>query len=167
MAAAVLLAAGCATPNVNPAHARANTGYVDFHADTPDELYWDVSQLKEGSSNPEPVYSELNPPKGGFLRLAFPPGVHRLRITFLNRVVSAPAEIAVEVQDGKITPVRITLNEAGTTSVRSREFSMAPSVKNNRRAVRYGSDESRQYELSAQAEPPLAYQPKEQVPAGQ
>ena len=29
-----LLWGGCASPNVNPTQAKANTGYVDFHADS-------------------------------------------------------------------------------------------------------------------------------------
>ena len=167
LAALAILAAGCASPNVNPPEPRSNTGYVDFRADAPGEFYWDVSQLEEGSQNSKSIYSECNPPEGGVLRLAFRPGLHRLRITILNRVVVTPAEIAVDVQDGKITPVRITLADVGAVSIQTRGFGTGHTLKNNRRQIEYGSSDSRQYELSAQAEPPRAYQPKEPMPARQ
>jgi len=45
LAALALGLPGCATRNVNPPQARANTGYVDFHADSPGELCWEVSRF--------------------------------------------------------------------------------------------------------------------------
>ena len=82
---------GCATRSANPSQARANTGYMDFHADSPDELGWDVARFDDAAQSFKSVFSELEPPAGGVLRLAFPPGHYRVRVTFLNRVVSEPA----------------------------------------------------------------------------
>ena len=111
--------AGCAAPNVNPPQARANTGYVDFHADQAAQLCWEVARFDDRTKGFKSVFSELEPPPGGLLRLAFAPGHHRLRVAFLNRVIAEPVEIEVEVQDARITPVRVTLTAAGTALVDS------------------------------------------------
>ena len=44
-----LLLGGCATRNVNPTHAKANTGYAGFHADSSSDLSWDVARFDERS----------------------------------------------------------------------------------------------------------------------
>ena len=163
-----LLVAGCATPNVNPPQARANSGYVDFHADSPSELCWEVSSFDARTQSFRSAFSDLKPPPGGMLRLAFVPGRHRLQVTFLNRVIAKPAEIEVEVQDGKITPVRITLTDAGTTLVQTKEESRGGTARGRYgRRTKLGSGESVMYTLSAEAAPPLAYQLKERMPYAQ
>ena len=160
-AAAALLISGCASPNVNPLHPRANTGYVDFHADSSPDLAWEVACFDEGTQAFQKVFSDLTPPAGGVLRLAFAPGHHRLRITFINRVISSPAEIEVEVQDGKITPVRVTLTESGTAQVDRKTQNVGSSVLG-----RYGmrtkivSGKTPMYVVAAVADAPVAYQPK-------
>jgi hypothetical protein len=160
-AAAALLVSGCASPNVNPLHARANTGYVDFHADASPDLSWEVARFDEGTQAFHKVFSELDPPAGGFLRLAFAPGRHRLRITFLNRVISSPAEIEVEVQDGKITPVHVTLTESGTALVDRKTQNVGSSVL-GRHGMRTKliSGTTPMYVVAAVADAPAAYQPK-------
>ena len=160
-----LFVAGCATPNVNPPQARANTGYVDFHADASAGLSWEVARWEDHKREFQRVFWELEPPPGGVLRLAFVPGRYRLRVTFLNRVITKPVEIAVEVQDGKVLPVRVTLTEAGTTLVRTKEESRGGTAYGRYgRRTKIGSDESVMYDISATAEPPVDYQPKEQMP---
>jgi hypothetical protein len=159
-----LLSGGCASRNVNPPQARANTGYVDFHADSSSDLNWDVARFDERSQTFQRVFSELEPPQYGVLRLALPPGHCRLRVTFLNRVIAAPAEIEVEVQDGKITPVRVTLTAAGVALVRTDQESRGGTAKGRLgRRDRFGSVESTTYNVSVAAEPPVAYQPKERM----
>jgi len=162
-----LLAAGipgCSTPNVNPPHARANTGYVDFYADAPEELNWDVARFDDQTQSFKSVFSELEPVPNGVLRLAFAPGHHRLRVTFLNRVIDRPAEVEVEVLDGKITPVRLTLTAGGTVNVDTKKESSGPTAKGSfGRRTKFGTDESVMYSLSATAEPPVAYQLKERM----
>ena len=158
-------APGCTTPNVNPPQARANTGYVDFYADPPGELNWDVARFDEGTQSFTSVFSELETVPNGVLRLAFVPGHHRLRVTFLNRVIAKPVEVEVEVLDGKITPVRLTLTAAGTVNVETKKESSGPTAKGRfGRRTKFGSDESVMYNLSATAEPPVAYQLKERMP---
>jgi hypothetical protein len=165
LAAIGLWFAGCAAGNVNPAQARANTGYVDFHTGSPAELNWDVARYDEGAKEFRRVYSRLEVPPQGFLRLAFSPGRDRLRVTFLNRVIARPVEIEVEVQAGKVTPVRVTLTDAGVALVRTKETSAGGSAYGRYgRRTRIGSAETTMYALSAAAEAPVAYQSKEQMP---
>jgi hypothetical protein len=107
----------------------------------------------------------LEPAAGGFLRLAFAPGRHRLQVTFLNRVITQPAEIEVEVQDGKITPVRATLTSAGVALVETRETSRGGTAYGRYgRRTKISSDETAMYGISAVADPPVAYQHKERMP---
>ena len=160
-----LWASGCATRNVNPPQARANTGYVDFHADSSEELGWEAARFDDRTQSFKDVFSELTPPPGGVLRLAFAPGRHRLQVTFLNRVITHPAEVEVEVQDGKITPVRVTLTAAGYAFVKTKEISHGPTARGHYgRRSRFGSTETVIYGISATTEPPVAYQLKERMP---
>lgn len=159
-----LLAAGCATPDVNPARARAGTGYVDLHTGSADDLGWDVARFDNDSHGFRRLFSDLKPVEGGILRLALAPGRHRLRVTFLNRVIAQPAEIEMEIQDGKVTPVLVTLTEAGTTQVRTRETRAGGTAYGRYgRRTRIGSDESVLYRLTAAPQPAAAYQPKEHM----
>ena len=164
LASLALWMSGCATSNVNPSQARANTGYVDFHADSSSDLSWEVARFDESSQTFQRVFSELEPPQHGVLRLALPPGHCRLRVTFLNRAIAKPAEIEVEVQDGKITPVRVTLTAAGVALVRTeQETRGGTSSGRYGRRVKVGSVETEMYSVSAVADPPVAYQPKERM----
>jgi hypothetical protein len=156
---------GCATPNVNPSQPRPFTGYVDLHATEDEELWWEVSHFDEAAQDFQKVFSEVTAPKGGILRLAFPPGRHRLRVTFLNHAIAKPAEFAVEVPDGKITPVRVALTESGTVSVRTVDQNTGGSATGRyRRRIRVSNDETTAYSPSAVVDPPVAYQRKERMP---
>ena len=163
-AALAVCAPGCATRNVNPPQAHANTGYVDLHADSTNELCWEVAHYDETKPRFQRVFSELKPPPGGVLRLAFAPGLHKLRVTFLNLVVVQPAEVAVQVQDGRITPVRITLTEAGDALVRTKETSTGGTVYGRYgRRTKIGTDETATFQVSAEPEAPTPYQVKERT----
>ena len=165
LTATALLVLSCATRNINPAQARANTGYVDLHAVPAGELCWQVACFDDRKQAFQPVFSELEPPAGGILRLACSPGHHRLRVTFMNRVIVNPVEFEVEVQDGKITPVRVTLTAAGTAFVQTKETSPGGTAKGRYgRRTKISSDETTTYGLSTVAEPPVTYQLKEQMP---
>jgi hypothetical protein len=165
LAVAGLIVPGCATPNVNPPQARANTGYVDFHADASADLSWEVARWEEHKREFQRVFWDLEPPPGGILRLAFAPGRHRLRVALLNRVITKPAEIEVEVQDGKVSPVRVTLAEAGTTLVTTKEQSRGGTAYGRYgRRTKIGSDETVKYDISAVAAPSVRYETKEKMP---
>ena len=152
---------GCATGDVNPSKASAHTGYVDFSAESSGPLNWQVSRQVQDTQNFTVIYSELSPPADGILRLAFAPGNYRLQITFLNRVVTEPGLIEVEVVDGKITPVQVTLTPAGTASVQRKEqrVGMKAGGFAGRKTTAI-NDDSTTYQISAVAAAPLPYQPK-------
>lgn len=165
LAAIGLSVQGCATRNVNPPQARAHTGYVDFHADPSAELSWDVVRWEDGRRGFQSVFWDLDPPPGGILRLAFAPGRHRLRVAFLNTVITKPVEIEVEVHDGKIVPVRVTLTEVGTTVVKTKEQERGGTAFGRYgRRTKIGSEEMVMHDITMVASPPVAYQPKEQMP---
>lgn len=161
----LLWAPGCATQNINPPQARANTGYVDFHADASTDLFWEVTRWDERAGSFERIFREFKSPQGGVLRLGFAPGRHKLRVSFLNQTITKPAEVEVEVQDGKITPVGVTLTATGTAFVRTKEESRGgtPYGRHGRR-TKIGSDEIVTYDISTVAGTPVAYQLVERMP---
>lgn len=164
LAALALGVPGCATQNVNPPHARANTGYVDFHAGSPDGLSWEVARFDDRTQGFKIVFSELEPPPDAVLRLAFAPGHYRMRVTFLNRVISQPAEVEVEVRDGMITPVPVALVPDGTALVERRERRVGPTVRGfYQRNTKLSSNESTMYRVSAVADAPMPYQARERT----
>jgi hypothetical protein len=120
--AAVLIAlgAGCVSPNVDPKGPARHTGYTDFYVDSPEVVCWQVVRMDDPSGEPVNLYEEYEPLEDRILRLAFAPGEYYLRISVLNHVVIDPARVVVDVKDGKITPVRVTLKEVGTTQVETR-----------------------------------------------
>lgn len=162
--AASLLAPGCATQNVNPPQARANTGYVDLYADPAAQLYWEVARFDEESRTFRQVFSELEAVPDGILRLAFKPGRHRLQVSVLNRFVVNPGEIEVEVQDGRITPVHVILTEVGAATVETKEIGTrgagyGPAGRRNQ----FGTTQDVMYTLSVAAEAPTPYLVKERT----
>lgn len=165
LAAVALFITGCASPNVNPTQARAKTGYVDFYAESSGELSWQVACFDDRTESFRNVFSELEPPPGPVLRLAFAPGRHRLRVTFLNRVVREPGQVEVEVKDGMITPVRVELTSAGESLVQTKRTNPGgtPYGRYGRR-TKFGSDESTMYRVSVEANAPMPYQVKERMP---
>lgn len=153
--------AGCAGGNVNPSTARANTGYVDFHAESSQPLSWQVARLDDQTKNFKVIYSELSPPPDGILRLAFSPGQYHFQITFLNRVVTGQGLVEVTVVDGRITPVQVRLIPSGTTPVQRQQERVGRTIKGY--AARKNesiNDESVTYQISALATTPLPYQPR-------
>ena len=164
LAALSLGVVGCGTRDVNPPQARANIGYVDFYATPAEDLYWQVKRISAPGKRDEIVFSKLQSPAGGILRLSFMPGHHHLKVRILNRVIAEPLEIEVEVAEGKITPVCVTLTPAGTTYVETRQESYGGTAKGRvGQRVKYGTDETIRYDLTANVEAPRDYQPKERM----
>jgi len=162
-----LLAVGCRSPNVNPASPQPQVGYVDLYAEAPADLSWSVHELREERKDSTKIFYDLDPLPGRILRLAFPPGSHRLSITFLNRVINKPADVDVEVREGKITPVRVTLAENGTTFVQTKQSSVGGTAYGRYgRRTKIGAYEASMFAVSARVDAPVEYQVKERMPYG-
>lgn len=157
---AVLLA-GCASPNVNPAAPRHDTGYVDFYAAGTNDLYWDVTD----SASNKKVFSEFRPLREPILRLAFKPGRYQFQITFMNRVIATAGTVEVDVRNGMITPVMVTLQpmDAAVVQTKSMEIGTSYYGRFGRRTKTRGS-ETVNYKIITQPQSPLPYQPKELAP---
>lgn len=158
------LLVGCASHNVNPALARADTGYVDFYTIAGEDLNWEVARFDARAQKYRVIFSELSPLPEGVLRLAFSPGKYQLRVTFLNCVIRAPDVFEVEVMAKMVTPVHIVLTEDGVTLVQSRELKPSRSVKGGGRRASDGPDETPMYRISTVVNAPMPYRVKEQMP---
>jgi hypothetical protein len=159
------LLAGCASRNVNPPGPRADTGYVDLYTTGEDDLNWEVARLDARSQKYAVLFAELKPLPQGVLRLALPPGKHRLRVTFLNCVVREPAVFNVEAVAGMVTPVHVVLTEDGVTQVQGQEPNARRSFRSGGgRMAQYSGDETAMYRLSTVINAPMPYRVKEQMP---
>jgi hypothetical protein len=159
----LVIIAGCSTPNVNPPSPRANTGYVDFFTDSALELSWEVKEEEPGGKL-RTVFSDLNPVEGTILRLAATPGTHRFQVWFMDQVTEGPQAIEVPIDNGKITPVRVTLTAKGTTSVDIKEYRFGGSAKRYGRGTKFITEQNQVFQIGLGAERPRPYQPKEQMP---
>ena len=164
LATAALLAFGCASPNVNPPLPKANTGYVDFFADTAPDLYWEVRQFDPSTKEFREAFSQLSPLKDGVLRLAFHPGHYQFRISFLNRVITEPALVEVDVGDGQVTPLRVELTEAGQAGVQTKDVSVGGTAFGRYgRRTKIGYSEETAYRVKAMPQPSQPYRSKQQM----
>lgn len=158
------IAFGCKSANVNPRKAKTNTGYVDFYSRSDAQLSWDVRKSK-ATGHFKKVFWNVKPVPDDVLRVAFSPGQYRFRVTFLNRVTTKPAEVEAKVENGKITPIEATLTEAGSTFVQSKETSRGNTFYGRAgRRTKINSEETVRYDISAIAEEPVPYQPRQQMP---
>lgn len=161
---ASLAGAGCSTPDVNPAVAKPKTGYVDFYTDSSLGLSWEVKREGETSGEMQAVFSEFKPVEGTILRLATPPGSHQFQVSINNRVTEGPQKVLVEVADGKVTPVHVTLTTSGSANVDRKVYGFRPSSKGYGRGTKIVSGQNEVFQIGAIAETPKAYQPKERMP---
>jgi hypothetical protein len=82
----------------------------------------------------------------------------------MNRVTEGPQSLDVSLEDGKITPVHVTLTSGGKASVDRKVYGFRPSAKGYGRGTKIVTDESAVYKIGAVAESPRTYQQKEQMP---
>ncbi len=157
-----LVNAGCSTANLNPPAARANTGYVDFYTDANQELSWEIKRAREPGGKWKTVFSEFRPVKGSILRLAAPPGTYRFQVWFINLVTEGPQTVLVEVANGQITPVRVTLTPKGSALVQNKDLKLSPGPGRLRRGNRFSYESNQMFCIGLSAEFPQSYQPKEQ-----
>jgi hypothetical protein len=155
------LAGGCASPNLNPPSARLRTGYVDFYAVNADGLSWDITDVKPNKK----VFYEIDPVSEPILRLAFQPGQYQLRVTFLNHVVLQPGVAEVEVRDGMVTPVTVTLLPAGTVLVETRSGQAGGTYYGRYgRRTRIKDEKAVGYEVIVEPQPPVPFRLRAQMP---
>jgi hypothetical protein len=111
------------------------------------------------------MVSDYDPSPEGILRVALAPGLHRLRLTCLNRVTSGPAEIQVEVEDGKVTPVCVTFAGAGTALVETKKVNVGGTMYGRYgRSTKITENEEARYQISATATDRVVYRPKSEMP---
>jgi len=138
---------------------------VDLYPDSDRELYWEVQELDRSSNNYKEAFSEMNPAKDGFLRLAFQPGRYQLRITFLNLAVVEPALVEVDVEDGRVTPVLVGLVQAGVSTVRSKQTSMGGTMRGGYgRRTKLIDSQTGIYRVTAAPQPQQSYRVKQEMP---
>ncbi len=155
---------GCSTHDVNPPAPRADTGYVDFYTDSDLGLSWEVKRADDRTGELQTVFSEYKPVVGSILRLAAPPGNHRFQVWFSNQFTEGPQTVQVQVEDGKVTPVHVTLTSAGSTLVREKNYSFRGSAKGYARGTKISTEQGQVFRIGLAAGMPEAYQPKEKKP---
>jgi hypothetical protein len=161
-----LFAAGCASTNVNPPAARAHTGYVDFFADD-ENLYWQVDQIG-ADGKAKQVFARFAPLQEHILRLAFAPGYYRFRVTFMNHAIRTPGVVEVEVRDGMITPVQVTLVDVGEALVQSKQVQGGATYFGRYgRNTRIRDNPDIMYQVDLVAGPASTYKPKAAMPYAQ
>jgi hypothetical protein len=159
-AALALIGSGCASPNVDPPKARAGLGYVDFYCADADGLYWDITDAKTRKK----VFYDFNPFDESILRLALKPGHYELSINVMNHAITTQGTVDVDVSDGMITPVTVTLAPAGTETVQTTSTFVGGTYYG-----RYGRNThivttaTTTYDILAEARQALPYAPKAQM----
>lgn len=164
VAVVCLLGSGCASLNVNPPTARAETGYVDFYAVNDEALSWGVEQVAT-SGNRKRVFFEFDPIEESILRLAFKPGHYRLSVSINNRPILEPSTVEVAVHDGMVTPVRVTLVDAGTGQVVVKEARLRGTAYGRYgRGTKISGRETQLFGILTEAGAAVPYQMKLQMP---
>lgn len=165
LTALALVLSGCVTRDVNPLQARAHKGYVDFYEESVGELSWQVDRFDEKAQAFRTVFSELEARPERILRLELPPGHHRLRVLFMNCFIREPAQVEVDVQEGRVTPVEVTVTPDGTTDVLRKEVRLGSTAGGRYgRSAKYTSSESGLYRVSARAQAAQSYAVKDRMP---
>jgi hypothetical protein len=154
---------GCSTPDLNPPAPRANTGYVDFYTDADLGLSWEIKRRDDSSAKLRTVYSEFDPVQGSVLRLASPPGNYSFQVWFINRATTGPKWVDVRVEDGKVTPVHVSLISEGGVAAARKEYRFGGSAKGPARGTKIITDKDVLYGIEAVAGTPQVYQSKERM----
>ena len=158
-----LALAGCSSLEPNPASPRASTGYVDFYCDTTSDLSWDVYRV-DANGKTKKAFSQYKPFPGNVLRMPAKPGEQRYRVGIFNRVTEGPEETTVNVEDGKVTPVKVTLVKSGTVTTQDKSYSFRGSAKGYARGTKFSREENPVLDITLETQTPLPYEPKERMP---
>jgi hypothetical protein len=159
-----LVGTGCRSPDVNPRTPRAKTGYVDFYMEPNQQLWWQVKHGTGPSGDMPTVFSEYDPLPGNILRLAAPPGTNRFEVWFYNQYTTGPKTVLVQVENGRITPVCVTLKASGSTEVNTTTYKYRATVRATRAVPVTVTSQQQTFEIDLAATTPRDYQPKERMP---
>jgi len=153
--------AGCATKKASTASSHSGNGYVDFFTDEAD-LEWKVVKLENGgkAKTVAEAHAQVDP-RG--VRLEFAPGHYRFQVTFLNRVIAKPAEVDVEVLEGRVTPVHVKFGKAVTSAVIATPSLNTTMVDPAGRRINLDENETITYEIHASAASPVIFQPMDRM----
>jgi hypothetical protein len=163
-AISVLIFSGCTTlVNPHPPSPLANTGFVDLYCESMTNLSWDVFRLDQKSRKMKPAYSKYAPLPGNVLRVRSPAGSQLFRVNIFNKANRGPAEIIVAVEDGKVTPVKLTLEHIERTAVDQKEYAFRGSAKGYLRGTKIVTVQNDIVRILANAEAPQPYRPKAQM----
>ncbi len=148
---------------MNPPTARAETGYVDFYTDVDLGLSWEVKRAPEPGGEMQVVFSQFEPVQGNILRLSATPGAYRFEVWFNNQVTTGPQVVRVQLANGQVTPVHVTLTPAGSTLIDVKEYSFRGSTKGYARGTKIHRQENEMQQIGLSAEDSRAYQPRERM----
>lgn len=152
-----LLASGCAGPDVNPTSARTGRGYVDLYSQPKADVWWKVDVFDTRGQAYREFTAQFHSAGSDIFRIEARPGSYKARISVVNGAVEAPAEVEVDVREGMITPIRVTGAVAGEGSFQVKEDRL------RWEASRVRDYPQRIWRISASAQPPVPYAPKEDM----
>jgi hypothetical protein len=160
-AIAGLWAAGCASTNVDPDVAKPGLGYVDFYCKDP-SVMWNVKDVT--TANSKRLFSKPKPVESGVLRMAFAPGTYKLEVSFLNRVVSEPGVVELQIQDRQVLPVEAYMVPAGSTLIREKSISGGATVYGRYgRTTKVTNEGANLFRVELTPQAPIAYAKKDQM----
>jgi hypothetical protein len=157
--AACLLAAGCATGHKLD-QPQPGLGYLDFYLDPAYEAYWQVERWNDQKAGFKVLYSKLEAPIDGVLRLPMPPGLYRLRVNIQNLTAEGAVEVMAQTTAGRVTPVHVRRESIGSTYVRDVE-DKARQPYRRRKVTDY---DYHVFRLTATAEASVDFQPRDAMP---
>ena len=157
--ALLLLLSACASRNVNPPAPQPHTGYVDIRPEPAMGISWDILYAKPGSEKFKRAFSDVKPVEGA-LRVALPPGRHRLRINVLNHVITEPTDVEVDVQNGQTTPVTVKFAAGKDLQMPYRDPNAGRAFRRQGRGTKVSLYEGSEFAIAATAEAAVPYKPK-------
>jgi hypothetical protein len=160
----LLVLAGCRSADVNPRVPHADTGYVDFYTDSNEELSWEVKWKQGQAGKWKTAFSQFEPPSGNILRLAAPAGTHQFQVWFINEVTTGPQDANIRVENGKITPVHVTLKPAGLANIDNTSYEYRPTARATRRVTRLTTQQQQVFQILLTPAAPQDYQTKQRTP---